>query len=194
MMRVPRAVVRSVQGYVGRRGMSAQVGSAGGSVPGGTLAGLETERAEAATGQASKCGIEWRGMGRFDLHGSAHQRKWLHTESAPAADSAAETRTKPAGMGYGAHVTGLMSRATTGAGVVDPFKLMEPQLKQLTENLKGMVESDNEVMSKVARYFFDVPGKRFRPALVLLVAQASPSVGEITQGQQRLAEITEVDA
>ena len=44
---------------------------------------------------------------------------------------------------------GLMSRATTGAGVVDPFRLMEPQLKQLTENLKGMVETDNQVMHKV---------------------------------------------
>jgi hypothetical protein len=44
---------------------------------------------------------------------------------------------------------GLMSRATTGAGVVDPFRLMEPQLKQLTENLKEMVETDNQVMHKV---------------------------------------------
>jgi len=26
---------------------------------------------------------------------------------------------------------------------------MEPQLKQLTENLKGMVETDNQVMHKV---------------------------------------------
>jgi len=149
MRRTPQVVLRSVQGYIGRRGMSAHVGSAGGSLPEGTLEGLEVERAEAATGQASKCGIEWRAMGRFDLHGSANQKRWQHTESAPAGDSAAEKRTPPAGMGYGAHVTGLMSRATTGAGVVDPFKLMEPQLKQLTESLKGMVDSDNQVMSKV---------------------------------------------
>ena len=76
--------------------------------------------------------------------------------------------------------------------VIDPFSLMEPQLKALTENLRGLVATDNNVLHTVARYFFDQPGKRFRPALVLLVAQASPPAGEVTLEQQRLAEITEM--
>jgi len=76
--------------------------------------------------------------------------------------------------------------------VIDPFRLMEPQLKTLTENLRGLVASDNNVVHTVARYFFDQPGKRFRPALVLLVAQASPPAGEVSTEQQRLAEITEM--
>ena len=48
------------------------------------------------------------------------------------------------------------------------------------------------MLHNVARYFFDQPGKRFRPALVLLVAQASSPSGEVTTEQQRLAEITEM--
>ncbi|EKX31152.1 hypothetical protein GUITHDRAFT_83378 [Guillardia theta CCMP2712] len=76
--------------------------------------------------------------------------------------------------------------------VIDPFRLMEPQLRSLTENLKTLASADNKVLDTVSRYFFDVPGKRFRPALVLLVAQASPPAGEISSEQQRLAEITEM--
>lgn len=93
-------------------------------------------------------------------------------------------------------VGGAMASITGGhhlAGkVIDPFRLMEPQLKALTENLRSLVASDNNVVHNVARYFFDQPGKRFRPALVLLVAQASPPAGEVTLEQQRLAEITEM--
>ena len=88
-----------------------------------------------------------------------------------------------ASMSGGQHLAGK---------VIDPFRLMEPQLKTLTENLREMVATDNPVLHTVARYFFDQPGKRFRPALVLLVAQASPPAGEVSVEQQRLAEITEM--
>lgn len=95
-----------------------------------------------------------------------------------------------------AGVAGAMASVSGGhhlAGkVIDPFRLMEPQLKTLTENLRGLVASENNVVHTVARYFFDQPGKRFRPALVLLVAQASPPAGDVTAEQQRLAEITEM--
>ena len=148
MRLVSPLVSRGVQGgAAGSRSITSQTNGMGGAPPVGTLAKLEAERADAASALASKCGVEWRGSGKFDLHGSAHQKQWMHTDNAAAADTAATPRSP--GIGGGMSPAGLMSRATTGAGVVDPFRLMEPQLKQLTENLKGMVETDNQVMHKV---------------------------------------------
>ena len=107
-----------------------------------------------------------------------------------------EASVRNLGMQASAGVAGAMASISAGhhlAGkVIDPFRLMEPQLKTLTENLRQMVTTDNNVLHNISRYFFDHPGKRFRPALVLLVAQASPPAGEVTPEQQRLAEITEM--
>lgn len=77
---------------------------------------------------------------------------------------------------------------------VDPFKLVESDLRPLSESIKDLVGVDHPVLNKVARHFFDMQGKRFRPTILLLVSQAlgtqrdSPLFGK----QKRLAEITEM--
>jgi solanesyl diphosphate synthase len=148
--------------------------------------------------------------------GSVHA-KGLHTTASDASTRKGVNGANGANGVHGAHgvqavggdvpVRGLRGAASVGVAgavasisngqhlagkVIDPFRLMEPQLKALTENLRDLVASDNNVLHNVARYFFDQPGKRFRPALVLLVAQASPPSGAVSIEQQRLAEITEM--
>lgn len=77
---------------------------------------------------------------------------------------------------------------------IDPFKLVEPDLRPLSESLKDLVGVDHPVLNKVARHFFDMQGKRFRPTILLLVSQAlgaardSPTFAK----QKRLAEVTEM--
>lgn len=77
---------------------------------------------------------------------------------------------------------------------IDPFKLVEPDLRPLSHSIKDLVGIDHPVLNKVARHFFDMQGKRFRPTILLLVSQAlgtardSPTFTK----QKRLAEISEM--
>eukprot|EP00960_Hanusia_phi_P050548 760282-Hanusia_phi.AAC.2 len=152
----------------------------------------EQQRSEIASQLLSKCNAERRVSNGFDLHASKAQ---IHTGSKSAPEPS-----KKIGNVADVSIRSVMASAAGAAAlgghlagkVIDPFRLMEPQLRSLTENLKTLASADNKVLDTVSRYFFDVPGKRFRPALVLLVAQASPPTGEISSEQQRLAEITEM--
>lgn len=76
----------------------------------------------------------------------------------------------------------------------DPFRLVEKHLNQLAESVLAAVAADHPVLRRAARYFFEVPGKRFRPAVVLLMAQATclQSLGTISPAQLQLAMITEM--
>jgi geranylgeranyl pyrophosphate synthase len=83
----------------------------------------------------------------------------------------------------------LLRRADT-----DPFKLVEPDLRPLSDSIKDLVGVDHPVLNKVARHFFDMQGKRFRPTILLLVSQAVGSARDspVFAQQKRLAEITEM--
>jgi len=162
---------------------------------------MDKERADHAAGLLSKLNIEDPRSSGFKLH----QSQSMHTPAGGPNRGHFPLGTSAVGMANGSEEGSSTWRALTGASasavesarhlagkVVDPFQLMEPQLKALSENLKNLVGSENPVLNTVAQYFFDVPGKRFRPALVLLLAQASPPSGVISDKQQRLAEITEM--
>ncbi|KAJ1625058.1 solanesyl diphosphate synthase [Pavlovales sp. CCMP2436] len=77
---------------------------------------------------------------------------------------------------------------------VDPFNLVEPDLRPLADSLKDLVGVDHPVLNKVARHFFDMQGKRFRPTILLLVSQAlgTPRDSPVFSAQKRLAEIAEM--
>mmetsp|Transcript_23643 Transcript_23643/g.38887 ORF Transcript_23643/g.38887 Transcript_23643/m.38887 type:complete len:448 (-) Transcript_23643:771-2114(-) len=81
---------------------------------------------------------------------------------------------------------------------VDPLALVKYDLEVLNESVRKTVSSDHPVLSCVARYFFDLSGKRFRPTVVLLMARATAvcrglSYEEgLVDSQRRLAEITEL--
>jgi hexaprenyl diphosphate synthase len=81
---------------------------------------------------------------------------------------------------------------------VDPFVEVENDLQSITSSVKSVIGSDHPVLSRIAAYFFDVPGKRVRPATVVLVSRASslatPGAQQevVLPSQTRLSEITEV--
>ena len=87
---------------------------------------------------------------------------------------------------------------------VDPFAVVSRDMKRLNESIKTMLGSDHPVLSTVAQYFFDVEGgKKVRPTMVLLTAQAcaahnnkinnnAQAEAQASAKQVRLAEITEM--
>nr|YP_010985974.1 prenyl transferase [Grateloupia asiatica]WOL36892.1 prenyl transferase [Grateloupia asiatica] len=62
----------------------------------------------------------------------------------------------------------------------------------LDNNLKKMVGAKHPVLYAAAEQLFDAGGKRIRPAIVLLVAQATIADNSILPEHRRLAEITEI--
>lgn len=94
-----------------------------------------------------------------------------------------------------AELTASRARARTPPPAdVDPFKLAEPDLRPLSDSIKDLVGVDHPVLNKVARHFFDMQGKRFRPTILLLVSQAigTPRDSVEFAKQKRLAEINEM--
>ncbi|RLN47200.1 hypothetical protein BBJ28_00004141 [Nothophytophthora sp. Chile5] len=96
---------------------------------------------------------------------------------------------------------------TDPSTLADPFALVEHDMVSVTDSIKRILGSDHPVLAAVARYFFEHDGgKKVRPTMVLLVAQAAEAhrraIGsplpetqseEYTwAAQQRLAEITEM--
>ena len=86
-------------------------------------------------------------------------------------------------------------------GVLDPFKLVQSQLDDLTGNIGQLLRTagGNPVLDAVAKYFFqsDTRAKHFRPSVVLLVARATAANSKMphqmaNESQQRLAEIAEM--
>lgn len=72
------------------------------------------------------------------------------------------------------------------------FYLVETELRSLEHNLKAVAGTRHPILYAAAKHLFEAGGKRFRPALVFLVAKATSEDEEINTGQQRLAEITEI--
>lgn len=75
------------------------------------------------------------------------------------------------------------------------FAPVEAELELLTENLKNLIGARHPILQAAAEYLFGAGGKRVRPAVVLLLAQAlSPKIegDRISQRHYRLAEITEM--
>lgn len=88
-------------------------------------------------------------------------------------------------------------------GGVDPFSLVSDELAMLGEKMRKMVVTEVPKLATAAEYFFKVgaQGKRFRPAILLLMASSLTESShqtlehqghELRQRQQRLAEITEM--
>ena len=55
---------------------------------------------------------------------------------------------------------------------VDPFACVELDLQSLSSSIPQVIGSDHPILNKVAKYFFEVNGKRIRPAVILLMARA----------------------
>ena len=72
------------------------------------------------------------------------------------------------------------------------FSPVEADLVLLTDNLKSLVGARHKILYAAAEHLFGAGGKRIRPAIVLLLARAIESDGDITARHRRLAEITEM--
>jgi len=81
---------------------------------------------------------------------------------------------------------------TAPSSLPDPFAVVGSQLRPLDESLKELVGSEHPVLMAVARHFFELAGKRFRPTIVLLASSAAAGGAPASTRQVRLAEITEM--
>lgn len=98
----------------------------------------EKHRAEAATALLIKCDIELPGRNTFDIHAkSSHQLSVERQEIENPSSSDAND------------VTGANKAMYMDPNVIDPFKLMEPQLRAMKESVKLLVTSDNPILQKV---------------------------------------------
>ena len=73
-----------------------------------------------------------------------------------------------------------------------PFTSIKPYLDILDTNLKTMIRARNPILYAAAEHLFSAGGKRLRPAIVFLVAQATMKSNTILDSHKRLAEITEI--
>ena len=55
---------------------------------------------------------------------------------------------------------------------IDPFVCVEHDLSSMSSSIEAVVGSDHPLLNKIAKYFFQVNGKRIRPAIILLMARA----------------------
>eukprot|EP00511_Aplanochytrium_stocchinoi_P006463 CAMPEP_0204827330 /NCGR_PEP_ID=MMETSP1346-20131115/4798_1 /ASSEMBLY_ACC=CAM_ASM_000771 /TAXON_ID=215587 /ORGANISM="Aplanochytrium stocchinoi, Strain GSBS06" /LENGTH=413 /DNA_ID=CAMNT_0051955697 /DNA_START=625 /DNA_END=1866 /DNA_ORIENTATION=+ len=79
-----------------------------------------------------------------------------------------------------------------GISKVDPFSLVEDELKKMNSNIKDLLGSDHPVLSTVANYFFSQEGgKKIRPVLVILFARAANAH---VLAEKRLAAQADLDA
>ncbi|TAF51574.1 MAG: solanesyl diphosphate synthase [Oscillatoriales cyanobacterium] len=69
---------------------------------------------------------------------------------------------------------------------------VEEDLKTLNHNLRQLIGARHPILSAAAEHLFQVGGKQLRPAVVLLIARATMTDGEISARHRRLAEITEM--
>lgn len=74
----------------------------------------------------------------------------------------------------------------------DIFLPIKDELLVLDTNLKKMIGAKNPILYAAANHLFHAGGKRIRPAIVLLIAQATTKSTTIHPEHYRLAEITEI--
>jgi len=72
------------------------------------------------------------------------------------------------------------------------FSPVEAELRLLSQNLIKLVGKPHPILYAAAEHLFRAGGKQVRPAIVLLVSQATMPDEEITFRHRRLAEITEM--
>nr|YP_009564997.1 prenyl transferase [Gelidium galapagense]QBA96348.1 prenyl transferase [Gelidium galapagense] len=72
------------------------------------------------------------------------------------------------------------------------FLPVNKDLITLNSNLTKMVGAKHPVLHAAAEHLFNAGGKRIRPAIVLLVAQATHKQQDLLTEHKRLAEITEI--
>jgi len=72
------------------------------------------------------------------------------------------------------------------------FSPVSKDLEILTDNLKRLVGARHPILYAAAEHLFSAPGKRVRPAIVLLISRATMPNQDITAKHRRLAEITEM--
>ncbi|MBD2099367.1 solanesyl diphosphate synthase [Leptolyngbya sp. FACHB-261] len=77
--------------------------------------------------------------------------------------------------------------------VTSLFAPVEAELSALSANLKKLVGARHPILYAAAEHLFEAQGKGLRPAIVLLIAQATVPPGQgISARHRRLAEITEM--
>nr|YP_009394146.1 prenyl transferase [Rhodomela confervoides]ARW62708.1 prenyl transferase [Rhodomela confervoides] len=72
------------------------------------------------------------------------------------------------------------------------FRSINPELKQLNNNLEKMIATENPILYSAAEQLFSAGGKRLRPAIILLISKLTTRQEIISTEQKRLAEITEI--
>ncbi|KAJ3356939.1 coq1 putative hexaprenyl diphosphate synthase [Allomyces javanicus] len=60
-----------------------------------------------------------------------------------------------------------------GGQLVNPMELIGTELGSLTDNIKKLLTTDQQLLHRLARYYFDQNGKHIRPLIILLVSQAA---------------------
>ncbi len=75
---------------------------------------------------------------------------------------------------------------------LDPFKCVEKDMKQLNHGIAELVANKHPLLSVMAKYYFQIPGKRFRPTVVLLMGRATGGDDTTAARHIQLAEIVEM--
>lgn len=55
---------------------------------------------------------------------------------------------------------------------IDPYAAVAEDLSSISDNISHIIGSDHAVLNQIAKYFFNVNGKRVRPAIILLLSRA----------------------
>jgi decaprenyl-diphosphate synthase subunit 1 len=82
--------------------------------------------------------------------------------------------------------------------VEDPFAQVSNELEQLNVEMKRRVRTEHPLLAELAKYYFELPGKRLRPVVVLLMSQAIDAhrrqvrSGQANRRQLQLAQIVEM--
>eukprot|EP01125_Pyxidicula_operculata_P013415 TRINITY_DN4449_c0_g1_i2.p1 TRINITY_DN4449_c0_g1~~TRINITY_DN4449_c0_g1_i2.p1 ORF type:complete len:408 (-),score=58.93 TRINITY_DN4449_c0_g1_i2:218-1441(-) len=87
---------------------------------------------------------------------------------------------------------------------INPFVVVDKDMTKLNENISEIIQTQHPMLFKVAKYYFDLKGKRMRPVVILLMSKAlsyhtSTSNGtsdletdKVLPNQSKLAEILEM--
>jgi geranylgeranyl pyrophosphate synthase len=131
--------------------------------------------------------------------------KWQREGDDISQWSTAPTRGEASGSGGGDSCINSLLQSLLGPKFQeriqsDPFTMIEPDLMLVNQNIKRLVRTEHPVLSELTKYFFDLPGKRFRPVVVLLLShainsQTAPtSAGRVRANSEqiKLAEIVEL--
>ena len=126
----------------------------------------EKQRAEAATALLIKCDIELPGRNTFDIHTKSNHQLSVERHTGD---------TIPANVNEN-DLNGESKAVYMDPNVVDPFKLMEPQLRAMKESVKLLVTADNPLLQKVQSKISHQTQERIRPSRLSKVLTPPPRV------------------